>query len=305
MRRQPPKNLPSSVRERLAYVATSRRYDFQQVLTTYAIERLLFRLSSSRFSQKFVVKWATLFTLWEGFPHRQTRDLDLLGLQKMTASRLVSVFQKVCAFPVVPDGINFKGRITSEPIRAFEDVAGTRLHLVASLEKAVVSVAVDVGFGDQITPKAVEVEFPTLLDFPAPRLLVYPVETVVAEKVEAMVRLGMANSRMKDFFDLWHLSKLTRFEGDRLTAALCATFARRGSLIPEGLPVALTDEFGENPSKITQWRAFCRKDARLQTTTLLSEVLRDVAVFLEPLIRSANSGKKFHATWHSGRWHER
>ena len=159
-------------------------------------------------------------------------------------------------------------------------------------------------FLNGIAPRAVEVEFPTLLDFPAPRLLVYPVETVVAEKVEAMVRLGMANSRMKDFFDLWHLSKLTHFDGDRLTAALCATFARRGSLIPEGLPVALTAEFGGNPSKIGQWRAFCRKDARLQATASLSEVLRDIAVFLEPLFHAASSGKKFHAKWHSERWHE-
>jgi hypothetical protein len=297
-----PKNLPASVRERLSHLANAHRYDFQQVLTTFAIERLLFRLSVSSFAKGFVVKGATLFTLWEGFPHRQTRDLDLLVLQHQTPSELVFVFRRIISHPVTADGIVFSDQITAEPIQAVQEYGGIRLHMVASLDKASVLFGIDVGYGDRITPAPVESEFPTLLNFPPPRLLAYPVETVVSEKLEAMVRLGIANSRMKDFFDLWHLARSTEFNGDQLVAAVCATFARRGTLIPEELPIALTDEFANNPSKLSQWRAFCRKDVRLQATAPLPRVVDVLVIFLAPVLNAAQTGSPLLAAWRKMKW---
>ena len=169
----PPKNMAVSVRARLAQLAARHGYDFQQVLTSFAIERLLFRLSVSPHAGSFVLKGATLFTLWEGFPHRQTRDLDLLGFGENSIERLVEVFRQVCAMPVAEDGLLF-GKISGEPIRALQEYGGIRIHVAAALERAVIPLGVDIGFGDQITPPPKKVEFPTLLDFPKPKLRVYP-----------------------------------------------------------------------------------------------------------------------------------
>jgi predicted nucleotidyltransferase component of viral defense system len=210
--------MAASVRARLTQLATRNGYDFQQVLTSYAIERLLYRLSVSPHADSFVLKGATLFTLWEGFPHRQTRDLDLLGFGENSIERMVAVFQEVCATSVGDDGLGF-GKISGETIRGLQEYGGIRLHVSAGLGRAVVPLGIDIGFGDQITPSPKKVVFPTLLDFPKPKLRAYPVETVVAEKFEAMVRLDMANSRMKDFYDLNYLASTTAFDGDPLCAA--------------------------------------------------------------------------------------
>ena len=285
-----------SVRARLAQLAARHGYDFQQVLTSFAIERLLFRLSVSPHAGSFVLKGATLFTLWEGFPHRQTRDLDLLGFGENSIERLVEVFRQVCAMPVAEDGLLF-GKISGEPIRALQEYGGIRIHVAAALERAVIPLGVDIGFGDQITPPPKKVEFPTLLDFPKPKLRVYPVETVVAEKFEAMVRLDMANSRMKDFYDLAYLARTMAFEGEQLCAAIRATFVRRSSLLPHSLPAALTNEFSAHPAKLTQWRAFCRKDTRTKTEVPLSEVVDFIGAFLLPPLQSLAAGTAFRLSW--------
>jgi hypothetical protein len=291
--------MAASVRARLALIATRKGYDFQQVLASFAIERLLFRLSVSPYANDFVLKGATLFTLWEGFPHRQTRDLDLLGFGENTIEWLVYVFRQICATPVPDDGLVF-GKISGELIRGLQEYGGIRLHISVALARAVIPLGVDVGFGDKITPAPEEVEFPTLLDFPKPKLRAYPVETVVAEKFEAMVRLDMANSRMKDFYDLSYLARTTAFDGHRLCAALRATFARRSSVLPRGLPVALTYEFGANPTKLTQWRAFCRKDTRTKTEVPLSEVVRFIGTFLLPPLQALAAEAAFDRSWSPG-----
>jgi hypothetical protein len=291
--------MAASVRARLAQLATRHGYDFQQVLTSFAIERLLFRLSVSPHASSFVLKGATLFTLWEGFPHRQTRDLDLLGFGENSIERLANVFSQICAMPVADDGLVF-GKISGELIRALQEYGGVRLHISVALERAVIPLGVDIGFGDKITPSPKNVEFPTLLDFPKPKLRAYPVETVVAEKFEAMVRLDMANSRMKDFYDLSYLARTTTFDGDRLCAAIRTTFARRSSVLPRGLPVALTNEFAANPTKLTQWRAFCRKDTRTKTEIPLGEVVEFIGVFLLPPLQALAAENPFRFSWSPG-----
>jgi predicted nucleotidyltransferase component of viral defense system len=294
-----PKNMAASVRARLAELAVRHGYDFQQVLTSFAIERLLFRLSVSAHASSFVLKGATLFTLWEGFPHRQTRDLDLLGFGENSIERLAEVFRQICDAPVTDDGLVF-GKISGELIRGLQEYGGIRLHVSAALGRAVIPLGVDIGFGDQVTPPPKEVEFPTLLDFPKPKLRAYPVETVVAEKFEAMVRLDMANSRMKDFYDLSYLARTKSFDGDRLCAALRATFARRSTMLPRSLPVALTDEFAANPTKLTQWRAFCRKDTRTKAEVPLGEVVGFIGDFLLSPLQALAAQSPFVLSWPSG-----
>ncbi len=200
MTKTPPKDIGASVRARLLRLSRERGEDFQLVLTRYANERLLFRLASSRHAQRFVLKGAALFTLWTGKTHRATRDLDLLGSGNPSVDHMREVFAEVLALEVADDGVRFDlGSLAAGLIREEKEYGGVRLELVGRITNAQVRLQVDVGFGDAITPEASVIDFPPLLDFPAPRLRAYPRETVVAEKFEAMVQLGTLNSRMKDF----------------------------------------------------------------------------------------------------------
>ena len=294
------KNIAASVRHRLANVAERAGADFQQILSSYAIERFLYRLSVSKHRTDFVLKGATLFTLWEGFPHRQTRDVDLLGFGDKSIDRLIEVFQEILACPVPDDGLTFSKEVSAEPIRAVQEYGGTRMSLIAHLGNARITVGVDVGFGDKITPPPKEVEFPTLLDFPKPKVRVYPVETVVAEKLQALVSLGIANSRMKDFFDLWHIARHTSFEGEKLISAIQGTFERRRTAIPSETPVGLSPDFSENPMKQTQWRAFCRKAVKADNSAELDQVVDFLSGFLLPMLKAVGSNTAFKAKWPAG-----
>lgn len=285
----PPKDVGASVRARLLHLARERGEDFQLVLTRYANERLLFRIATSEHGQRFVLKGAALFTLWTGKPHRATRDLDLLGFGDPGEEHVREVFAEVLALGVPDDGVRFDlGTLSVGLIREEQEYGGVRVELLARLTNAHVRLQVDVGFGDAITPEASVVEFPPLLDFPAPRLRAYPRETVVAEKLEAMVQLGVANSRMKDFYDLAVLARDFDFEGELLTRAIRATFARRKTPLPTTTPVALTAAFAEDPTKKTQWSGFVRKAAARDTGTLI-ETIAAVRAFVEkPLLAAAN-----------------
>ncbi len=185
------------------------------------------------------------------------------------------------------------------PIREEQDYGGVRVVLIARVTNAKVRLQVDVGFGDAITPEAVNVDFPPLLDFPAPNLRAYPRETVVAEKLEAMVKLGQANSRMKDFYDLAVLSQTFSFEGELLARAIAATFARRGTPLPAGLPVALTTEFTDDRMKTTQWNAFLRKSGA-PALGELRDVASAVARFVEEPLAAAGSTSTFVKHWAPG-----
>lgn len=198
--KKPAKNLGASIRARLLRLAREQGTDFQLVLTRYANERLLYRLAQSPHAAQFVLKGAALFTLWTGRLHRATRDLDLLGFGSPDPRRLQSIFEEVIALDVVDDGVQFDSKLIEVgPIREDQDYGGVRIRILARIASAEVRLQVDVGFGDAITPGTQQVVFPVLLDAPPPRLRAYPQETVVAEKIEAAVRLGLANSRMKDF----------------------------------------------------------------------------------------------------------
>ncbi len=265
-------NLPASVRQRLLNLAHENRQDFGMLLTKYALERFLYRLSVSQHRDSFVLKGALLLQVWTSV-YRPTRDLDLLGQATASAKSYRKIFAEVCGQKVEDDGLTFLlDTIRVEKIRDEEAYEGIRVLLEARLANARIPLQIDVGFGDVITPEPVEIDYPAMLAFPEVKMRAYPKETVVAEKFEAIVKLGMANSRMKDFYDLWVMAGRFEFAGSVFAEALSATFARRKTVLPASGPLAFTPEFSLSPAKQTQWRAFLRKsgleaDASLEDVT--------------------------------------
>jgi len=298
--RNKPTNLAASVRQKLLNLSRAEREDFQLVLTRYMIERLLYRLSRSGHARDFVLKGAMLFTLWAGKAHRPTRDVDLLGHGDPTAQRLASVFTDLCTLEVAPDGLSFDaGSIEVSEIAERQEYGGQRVNVMATLTTAHMKLQIDVGFGDAVTPRPVEAEYPTLLAMPAPRLQTYPRETVIAEKLQAIVSLGIANGRMKDFYDLWVLAQGYAFGGQVLVDAFRATFSRRQTQIPDGTPTGLTDEFANDEDKVKLWRPFM--DLRqLGAERPLAEVIGALRTFLLPPLHAAAGGSGFGKSWAPG-----
>ena len=301
MTRKAPKNTAASVRQRLLNLSRQSGEDFQLLLTRYGVERLLDRLARSEHASQFVLKGAMLFTLWTGELHRPTRDLDLLGFGDSSPERLSGVFRSLCELEVPDDGLVFSAdTVTIEPIREDQEYGGQRVKLEARLGQARIDFQVDIGFGDAITPKAEIVEFPTLLGMDRPRLRAYPRETVVAEKLEAMVKLAMANSRMKDFFDLAVLARSFPFSGRVLRDAIAATFHRRGTAIPTELPTALTAAFANDGAKLTQWKAFVSRNHLEGRVGELAQVVGELAEFLAPPMFAAAKEEGFDCRWEAG-----
>ena len=278
-----PRNIGASVRARLLDRARAERSDFQILLTRYALERLLYRLSVSPHRDRFILKGAMLFVTWAPDPFRPTRDLDLLGHGDNDAEAIAETFRSICAQSVADDGVTFDvAALTAAPIREEMDYDGVRIRTTATIASARISIQVDIGFGDAITPTAIEIDYPTLLDAPAPHLRAYPVETVVAEKFEALVTLGVANSRLKDFYDLWVISRTFELRRAVLVEAVQRTFERRGTVLPSDTPVGLTDEFAE--AWASQWRAFLGRDRMAAAPDAFAATVTDLRVFLMPLI---------------------
>jgi Nucleotidyl transferase AbiEii toxin, Type IV TA system len=296
-----PRNVGASVRDRLTQRARVNADNVQLVLTRYAIERLLYRLSVSPHRDRFVLKGALLFSLWAPTPYRATGDLDLLGYGDADAGAIVAAFREICTVDAPDDGVIFMpDTVQAEVARAEDEYSGLRVSLEATIAGARLPIQVDIGFGDVVTPAAREVDYPSLLDMPAPRLRAYPPETVVAEKVQALVALGMLNSRMKDFFDLWAISQTFPFEGPVLSGALRATFARRATSLPAETPIALTQAFAEDAAKQAQWSAFLRRTAIALAPEPLPQLLRSVAAFVTPPLLTLGTEAPFELVWHPG-----
>ena len=261
-------NRAASIRARLKQHTDTSKQDFNLTLTQYGLERLLYRLSVSDHAPNFLLKGALLFQLWYGQPHRSTRDADLLGFGRDDIPTLVGVFRSICGI-AVDDGIVFDPEsVAGTEIRKDAGYGGVRIDLRATLDSARLAMQIDIGFGDAVTPQAQLVTYPTLLaDVPAPTLRAYPKATVVAEKLHAVTHLGMTNSRMKDFFDLWVLLHDTTMDDAELQQAIEATFARRQTAIPGTLPIGLSDAFAQDATKQVQWRAFLQKN-RLESIDL-------------------------------------
>lgn len=296
-----PTNLPASVRRQLLNRARSTGEDFNLILKHYAIERLLFRLAQSRHSDQFVLKGAMLFKVWTGRLYRPTQDLDLLGFGDESGDGVVRQFAEIVAAEVEPDGLRFDATsIRAEEIREDQEYRGQRVRLTATLGSARVDVQIDIGFGDVVTPTAQMIEYPSLLDLPAPRVRAYSRESVVAEKLQAIVALGFLNSRMKDYYDIWSMSREFGFEGPILSEAISATFSRRKTTLPELVPIGLSLEFASDADKVTQWVAFLRRSALEVEGHSLAALLGEMLEFLTPPMRAAAGGQRFTLTWPAG-----
>jgi predicted nucleotidyltransferase component of viral defense system len=272
-------NRGASIRARLLNKAKQDNLDFQFILTRYAIERLLYRLSISPERDRFLLKGALLFDLWYDVPLRPTRDIDLLGFGLAEIPHLIAAFEAILAIEV-DDGISFdRSSIRAEEIRKDANYSGIRLTLKGMLDSARCPVQVDVGYGDPVTPAPETAVYPTLFaDMAAPSLRVYSRYTMVAEKLEAIISLGMANSRMKDYFDLWIILKDQSLDRQILADAVTATLARRGTPKPQQLPIGLSERFSSDPQKIKQWKAFVDRnklaaESMTETVSRLSDSL--------------------------------
>ena len=255
------KDIAASVRARLLKLAKIEGSDFDQILVRFALERMLYRLSQSAHADRFLLKGALLFALWYDQPHRHTRDADLLGLGASDLASVAQAFREIVSIHA-EDGIEFlPDSLHTEPIREHARYVGARILIGAELARARCKIQVDVGFGDAITPAPIDAVYPVLLNnLPAPTLRTYSVYTVIAEKLNAIVALGMANTRLKDYYDLYVLLDREVLEGSMLSAAVNATFCRRGMAVGDTIPVGLTEEFSEDPSRQAIWKSFLRKN---------------------------------------------
>lgn len=268
------RNLAASVRARLKQHADATKQDFNLTLTQYGLERLLYRLSVSQHAANYLLKGALLFSIWYQRPHRPTRDADLLGFGSDDIKSAVSVFREICEIRV-EDGIVFEPMsVSGAAIRKDAGYGGVRIDLQAKLDGARIALQVDIGFGDAVTPAPQSVCYPVLLnDMPPAQLRSYPAHTVVAEKFHAVCLLGMANTRMKDYFDLWVLLDNNCLETAELRRAIEATFARRQLPMPHSVPTGLSDAFAQDAAKQRQWSAFLKK-SRLDALDLPDVVVR-------------------------------
>lgn len=294
-------NIAASIRQRLLNLAKQRNEDFNYVLTQYAMQRLLYRLSISEFKDRFLLKGALLFSIWNADLRRPTRDADFLSFGASDVEILVATFKHICALAGdVDDGLVFNvDGIEGAEIKEDTRYPGVRITGNAELAKARISFQVDIGFGDVVTPEPEEAELPSYLDLPAPKLKVYPIYTVVAEKFQAMVELGQLNSRMKDFYDIWLLLRQFDFEGKTLAEAVKKTFANRDTQIPER-PLAFSKAFGEDHQKQVQWKAFIRKSKLENAPQGFADVTGRIQGFLQPVIDALLNETPFRQQWRAG-----
>ncbi|MGK2907632.1 MAG: nucleotidyl transferase AbiEii/AbiGii toxin family protein [Desulfuromonadales bacterium] len=292
------KNVAHSIFQRLLNRAKNNKEDFNLLLSRYGMERFLYRLSVSPHNDRFILKGASLFLVWKGQNYRVTRDADFLGFGNADTEQLADVFRDISRVEFQGDGmIYLPDSLSAEEIREDQEYDGVRITLVGMLNQARIPLQVDIGFGDAITPAPEQIEYPTLFDAPPALLKAYPRYTLVAEKAEAMVKLGLANSRMKDFYDLWLVSRLFSFEGNLLRNALENTFNRRRTTFPGSTPFAFTPSFYADPQKSVQWTAFVKKSKPDIPVGDLSAVIADIAFFLMPVIESLQSKASFDNEW--------
>lgn len=254
------RNVAASVRDRLLHLAQRTDTNFSRLITRFGLERFLYRLSASPHANEFLLKGALLFSLWYQDRNRPTRDADFVALTSNDVERLVAVFKTVCAVQV-DDGVSFDPDSVIGRALGVEEKYVVRVTLTGELNRARLSIQIDVGHGDAVSPGPQSVVYPTLLsDLPAPRLMAYPKETAIAEKLHAIWARGIDNTRLKDYFDLNVLLHDDLIDPHELRTAIGATFAQRGTALPDGIPEGLTDEFSAHPIRVSMWKSFLKKN---------------------------------------------
>jgi len=292
-----PMNIAASIRQRLKNISKDEGRPFNELLQYYAMERFLYRLSQSKHTGCFILKGALMLRVWHSPVLRPTMDIDMLGKASNEIDNIVEQVKDIISVEAEPDGLLFDiESIKAERITEDSDYEGVRVRFIGTLDNARVHMQIDIGFDDIVHPEPVETEFPTILDSPVPKLLCYSRKSAIAEKFEAMLKLGELNSRMKDFYDIWLLSKQFDFDGNELTEAMRLTLEHRGTDIPE-IIIAFTKEFIKD--KQVQWKAFHKRLAQEHISTDFGIIVADIEVFLGPMM----TGEKISGKWSApGTW---
>ncbi len=290
-----PRNASASVRQRLLNRARSERRPFNEMLQYFAMERFLYRLSQSAHAHRFVLKGALMLRVWDSPEFRPTMDIDLLGRTRNEEADIVSQMRDILMVNVETDGLAFDpDSIHTERITEGADYDGIRIRFLGVLGSAIIHMQIDIGFGDVVYPEPKELDFPTILNFSAPRLFCYSRESSISEKVEAMVKLGMLNSRMKDFYDIWLLSRQFDFEGPKLVQAIRRTFERRSTVLPAEIE-AFSQSFID--AKQSQWAAFHNRLQQDHVPASFGEITASVSGFLRPVVAALSSGNSRPTDW--------
>ncbi len=279
-----PANNAASVHQQILNKAVSEYRPFNELLQYYAIERFLYRLGESPHCKQFVLKGALVFLAWRAPLTRPTRDMDFLGYTNNSVDNLVRIVQEICDQSVDADGMVFDpASVQGENIKEEADYQGVRVSFLGFLGKAQIHMRLDVGFADIVTPDPDELELPTILEsMSKPCIRAYPPETVIAEKFQAMVSLGMINSRMKDFYDIWFMAQSMEFDFHLLWEAVLNTFDRRKTVIPKETLTAFTNEFTDQ--KQVLWAVFLKKNQIEDAPKSLVDIIQVLKVFFDPII---------------------
>lgn len=300
MTRKGQQDSPASILARLRKSPSIGGLAWQQVLERYVHERLLYRLTVSRHADAFVLKGAMLLATLLPGTTRPTRDLDLLGTGEPRPARLRDIFREIAALDGGGDAVVFdRAKVEARPIREDAVYPGVRVTLHARLGQARVRAQVDIGFGDAVDPPPRPLQYPSLLDLPAPRIRGYPPEAVVAEKLQAMVALGLKSSRLRDLHDLRALASALAFDGPTLVRAVRTTFARRQTTIPAEAPEGLTPLFYDDPAKQASWASFLAR-ARQEAADSLADVVATLTPFVLPILAAAAAPGSFDLAWPPG-----
>jgi len=294
------RDIPASVRGRLENLARETRRPLQELMQYFVMERFLFRLSQSKHADRFVLKGALMFTVWGTPQSRATRDIDLLARADNSVDAMSGMSKDVCRQSVESDGVEFlSDSVQAVMTKEHAEYSGVRVTFVAMIQNAKLPMQIDIGFGDVIHPAATLIDYPTMLDFETPQLIGYPKETVIAEKFEAMVKLGQLNSRMKDFYDIHVLLRQFEFDAEVLSLAIQKTFANRGTMV-DSEPFVFSPPFLDDSSKQVQWTAFIRKSKLTGAPNSFADLVREIDAFLLPLVQAISFNQYFAARWTSG-----
>lgn len=294
-------NLPASIHQRLLNLDPERRHDFTPVLRRYAFERWLYRLGRSEYANRFILKGAMLFAVWTSDQPRKTMDLDLLATEELSEAGLRRALFTIAYARVAPDGLTFDtNKMVVEAIRDEAEYHGLRAKFSAFLGNIKISQKIDIGIGDPVWPEPKPIRYPTLLDLPAPRVRAYRKETTIAEKLDGMLDLGIANSRMKDFYDIALLADKFSFKGEELQRAVRVSLRRSQPLSLPDIPIAFTDGFAQDRDKNIQWAAFLRRMGQSASPLSFRQVVGKIKDFLLPVINKLKAGEEFEAIWEAG-----
>lgn len=300
-------NIQASIRGRLQTKAKEINRPFAEILQYYGMERFLYRFSRSKYADKFILKGALLFTVWRIPERRTTLDIDFLARFENKAANIEMVVKDICGVSVGHDGLVFDPKtVKGLKIKEDADYEGVRVKFIGFLARSRIHMQIDVGFGDVVYPGIKVIDYPAILDFPKPHLKGYPTESVISEKFEAMIKLGLLNSRMKDFYDIWLMMCQFDFDGSSLAGALKKTFEHRKTALPQNKPLFAEEIYGEKSDRQTLWQSFLRKNNIKHAPEKLAITAKEIENFLVEPLSALNKGAEFSKEWKApGPWHRR